>query len=327
MTGCSSRTATFGPVWDAEKGELGLLTIPFGEFVFPACTDCNTAFSSLEARAQDVVGRMLSEEALQASDFSTLLSWLDKVRIGMWLAFYFLQKNLANIDPHMAIGSRVDRSDRLVYIFRSEESAPGVHIIGANTPAFQYLPASFAIIMNGLGLLNVSTDFLFSRRLGLPYAAKAEWGDFPLVEFEIAPPRDRVMLPLLRGNWDADCTRIYQPMAGRPEIRAIVAGYSNSSAVRHCFRDLRSGVGTVFAENQDGVGPFTDVPTRAWIPPARLNKRQLAADLTRTCLPLQLRLMNEGPAPGSLNEEHRRIITAQRRYAATIAALILEALD
>lgn len=326
LTGGESREAVFGPVWNETEGRLDTLKIPFSAFAFPACRECNEVFSTLEGQARDVVARMLRKLAVQASDLSVLMSWLDKVRTGLWLAFYFLQRNLAGIDPHMAIADRIDRSDRLVYIFRAQESTPGVHILGANTPAFQYLPVCFAIIINDLGLFNASTDFLFSRRLGLPYSARAEWDTWPSVAYEVAAPRERVLLPLLRGPWDTECTRLYQPMAGRPEIRTILESFGDSQSVRRCFGDATSGKGVVLLETVRQLEPFPDNPTDVWIPPAPHDKSGLAKLLFRKCTKLQLQLMREGPGLKGLPEERKHIVKEQHRLANYVGRRMLDEL-
>ena len=126
MTGSSRRLATFAPVWNDRTKELDVLRIPFSKFVFPAYTDCNERFSELEGSAKQVMEKMLGHEEISAADLSVMLSWLDKVRTGLWLAFYFLQRNYWTIDPHMAIADRVDRADRLVFLYRATETREGV---------------------------------------------------------------------------------------------------------------------------------------------------------------------------------------------------------
>lgn len=326
MTGTSKRLATFAPVWNSSEGKLGVLRIPFTKFEFPACKKCNERFSELEGAARQIVEKMLSHEAISQHDLEILLSWLDKVRTGLWLAFYYLQKNFLVIDPHMAIAERVDRSDRLVFIYRSVERTEGVHILGANVPAFQYLPVCFGLIVNDLGFLNASTDFLLARRLGLPHGTAERWGKWPSLIYRFEPPREQVMLPVLRGNWGDQCTRVYQPMAGREMVLRHLEKYGASPAVLAIFGTPPTARGKVLIGNGKKLWEYGEHATTDWLPPANLNKQRMANHIFRECTKLQLQIANQGPGTKGLSHGRKEIVRAQRRLAAAVARDMLERL-
>lgn len=326
MTGSSTRVATFAPVWNERERKLDALRIPFRKFAFPACRTCNERFSDLEASAKQVMEKLVSYEAVSSEDLGVLLSWLDKVRTGLWLAFYFLQKNVWMIDPHMAIADRIDRSDRLVFIYRSVEKGEGVSIMGANTPAFQYLPVAFGLVVNDLGFLNASTDYLLARRLGLPHGFAEEWGEWPSVIYRLEPPRERVMLPVLRGEWSEMGTRVYQPMAGRDFVLDQLAIYRDSATVQGLFGSPPSREGKVLIRTMNGLSEYKGEPSADWIPPALPTRQRMAHLLFRDCARLQVQIAKDGPGTRGLGKERKAIVKAQHRAANAVLRDMLERL-
>jgi hypothetical protein len=324
MTGKSNRMAAFAPVWNDREQKLGVLKIPFSKFVFPACSSCNERFSELEGLARRVVDKMLSHEPICAHDLGTLLSWLDKVRTGLWLAYYYLQRNFCGIDPHMAIAERVDRADRLVFLYRSIERVEGVSIVGANSPAFQYLPVCFGLVVNDLGFLNASTDFLLARRLGLPHGTAECWGEWPGVIYTLEPPRERVMLPVLRGYRGDRCTRVFQPMAGREVTLRHLEKHCESATVQAIFGKPPSPSGKVLIQDGKEVREYGEVPTMEWLPPADLSRRRMAYLIFEECTRLQLRIARQGPGTKGLTDERRRIVKAQNRLVAAVSRDMVE---
>ena len=64
--------------------------------------------------------KLLAKSPTQSKDVHTLLTWLDKVRVGLWLASYVIQKNVSAIIPHYYINSRIDLFDRMVLLYKSD---------------------------------------------------------------------------------------------------------------------------------------------------------------------------------------------------------------
>jgi len=85
------RKAIFGPFY--EDGRLINKSFSFDKFVFPSCEEYNNRYSRLESIAKNLIENLLSENKLSSTDFYVLLSWFDKIRIGLWLASIYMYKN------------------------------------------------------------------------------------------------------------------------------------------------------------------------------------------------------------------------------------------
>jgi hypothetical protein len=162
FTGDPDRVVNFGPVWNTKTLSLDFKEFAFDQFRFPACESCNQKYSNLELKAKDVISRLTAEKALSGEDFAILLDWLDKIRVGLWLAYNYLQKNLSDVKPNFHISNRIGAKDRAVLIYKSDSEEIGISFSGANTPAFQYLPICFHLRINQYCLFNISTDFVIS---------------------------------------------------------------------------------------------------------------------------------------------------------------------
>lgn len=141
----------------------------FSAFQFPACSQCNSEFSTLENNTKIVIEKILNREAVNIGEIDTLLDWFDKIRIGLWLGYYFLNKNITQIDPHFAIKKRLAAKDRMLAIYHFSDITDGINFIGADTLAFQHSPTCFGFRINGYYFFNLSTDYIFSKSLGFPY--------------------------------------------------------------------------------------------------------------------------------------------------------------
>lgn len=146
MTGNPKRQGRFGH--DMRKNTDRLYA--FDQFRFPACTKCNSRFSTLEHNAKRVVETMLCKGLLAEADINILLDWLDKVRVGLWLAFLYLDKNPLGIEPEYHIETRIGANDRFVVICQTDYPKQFLSFIGPDFPAFQYTPSCFALLVNNL---------------------------------------------------------------------------------------------------------------------------------------------------------------------------------
>ena len=86
LTGDPNRMARFG-FQIGEDESIKFREFRFSKFTFPACTECNSIHSVLETAAGRIVGQILNDEPVSGDNLSTLLDWLDKVRVGLWLGF------------------------------------------------------------------------------------------------------------------------------------------------------------------------------------------------------------------------------------------------
>ena len=83
-----------------EKGDVfslypdAKMHLPFMRFTFPACTECNSKYSRMEAMVKPVLERVLSGQSISGADASLLMDWFDKVRIGLWLSNMYYNPKL-----------------------------------------------------------------------------------------------------------------------------------------------------------------------------------------------------------------------------------------
>ena len=69
--------------------------------------------------------------------------------------------------------------------------------------------------MNDLFFFNVSTDFLLSKTMGLPYPTRLAYTNNANVAVTLVSGRERMTWPLVRMKYDRHCSEIYQPMMRR----------------------------------------------------------------------------------------------------------------
>ena len=109
-----------------------------------------------------------------------------------------IQKNVSAIIPHYYINSRIDLFDRMVLLYKSDYKGPRLRFEGTITPAFQYSPTCFTVIVNDLFFFNVSTDFLLSKTMGLPYPTRLAYTNNTNVAVALVSGRERMTWPLVQ---------------------------------------------------------------------------------------------------------------------------------
>lgn len=171
LTGDPKRTADFGLNLRGDSEILGRHQFSFDNFVFPACTACNTTYSSLESATQPVIAALLNGESLRSVELCTLLDWLDKIRVGTWLGLRQLNSDPAGVNPEFGISKRVGLHDRLVVIYECDSPGPSLQFMGGSSPIFYSMPSCCVLRINNYYLFNASTVMLFSKNLGLPTLA------------------------------------------------------------------------------------------------------------------------------------------------------------
>jgi hypothetical protein len=187
-------------------------TIPFDQLVFPACSKCNQYYSNLEDQTKQIVLRILNDDELPFSDLNIFLTWLDKIRIGLWFSQIYLGKNCLGINPHFYIDNRISRKDRLLYIYKTDFSGGRINFLGVNTPAFQFFPSCFGFVINNYLFINMSKDFLLSSRLGLPYPKEQYYSKDVNTLYHMSRGRNKIQLPLTKFNFLEFCIKLYQPI-------------------------------------------------------------------------------------------------------------------
>jgi hypothetical protein len=145
------------------------LFFSFDQLTAPSCKVCNTKYSSLEDEVKFIVEKLTNKSEISGNESIKLFDWLDKVRVGLWLNYYYLEKNKCQIDPHLSIDTRIGKKDRLLQIHFLGNNSTGLNAYGVETFLFQYNPSCFGLRINNVLIVNMSNDFLISKNCGYPY--------------------------------------------------------------------------------------------------------------------------------------------------------------
>jgi hypothetical protein len=265
LTGDPKRVVNFGTNYKNGR------TIRFDwlNFCVPACESCNTEYSDLEDRAKSYVLRLTAREALSSIEYSDFLDWLDKVRIGIWVAYHFIQGNPTHIEPSFHIKTRIAQKDRMVAIYPIAGDGIGLNAFGVESLVFHSQPSCFALRVNNLLILNMSADYLISARCGFPFP-KSRYttldGDNPYLmhmsDFQITR---RVKHPLLRSAIAKPSIHLYQPIMQKSSDGRFQSGFLgdynsfDSYLAHHTMPPNPSGKGILYFQHQDSVEPIIDI--------------------------------------------------------------------
>jgi hypothetical protein len=170
LTGDPNREVYLGFNWNNIENPFRIFR--FSSFQFPACKSCNGKFSSLENSAKESILKLLEGKTLKVKNLHDLLDWFDKLRIGLWLGYHYLNKNIVSITPKFAIEKRMGIRDRMIAIYKLEDITDGINFVGVDTFAFQHVPSCFALRINNYYFFNLSKEFLFAKNLGFPGTVK-----------------------------------------------------------------------------------------------------------------------------------------------------------
>lgn len=263
MTGNPNRTAAFGV--DMMKKPFAPRLFSFDSLTFPACSNCNEAFSNLETATEPVVRKLLSEQAVNENEFITLLDWLDKVRVGLWLGYLYLDKNPLTIKPSFHIETRLGRLDRSVTFVKIENAKTALSFIGPESRFYQLTPTFLALRINGLCLVNASGVSLCSQRLGFPFAQPIGVRADHKLDVSLNLGSGRVMYPVERVPRLPNVVSIYQPV-----FRTFLESddgeeFLQDEWVRTHTANFDKGYGKLFLQN-DSVGLYPEGESSAWIP-------------------------------------------------------------
>lgn len=252
LTGDINRTAHFGVDW--KSGDFNKVRkFAFKELTFPSCKSCNDFYAPLENCAKQYMLKIMDGEELIAEEYSTILDWFDKVRIGYWLGFLELNKDAFTLIPNFAINSRIGINDRLLKIEKVISSGKRLSIRGTDIIHFYLTPSVFSLIVNNYHFINISYNNIISRRIGFPYPVSTEYTEnHKLHRYLMKKGNSRVLHPILKGNQTRGAVTIYQPMFGNGLSWNDPSIYLNNDYVQSHSMDIKSGVGNIFVESPNG---------------------------------------------------------------------------
>ncbi|MBH0074599.1 hypothetical protein I6F48_03340 [Pseudoalteromonas sp. SWYJ118] len=224
----------------------------FKNFTFPACVNCNTKYGKLEADVKPILLKVLNDEGVTSEEMSSFLDWVDKVRVGLWLAMQQLDKNYLNVESNFHIEKRIGQYDRLLIVQKTDRNEPRVNFGAIDTPAFSFTPSAFVLSVNNFNFISVSSTFLFSRRVGFPYITDMVLSpDSDKYSGTLVLGRERIMLPLIRKAIPHNGVIFYQPQFRNGLINGDTSEYECEYVKKHSL-DYEKGYGNIFSE-RDGV--------------------------------------------------------------------------
>jgi hypothetical protein len=286
-------------------------------FAFPSCNLCNNEFSALETRAKQHVLCIQDNGQLSGQDLSELMDWLDKVRVGVWLGFRYLDGNFFGIEPRFHIKQRIRTADRALFMYR-RHYRQRLTFSCTSTPVFTYMPSVMVLTINNMILSIVSAHFLLARRMGFPYPESlTDNGTVTKVEGYL-PGRGYVMSPPLRFHVPTPQLAFYQcvfpNVHGDHELQSL---YNTQYVHEH---ESERGLSKVLVQSEDKLlwGSAADFNAPA---PHPMSKNEWYFNtVTLGFLQLQLRLyqshMNrKGDSEvqdAHLKNEFRGVSAAQR---------------
>jgi len=312
LTGNPKRMARFG--YDHSKNERVVeRKFSFDAFKFPACKSCNQSFAKLEASVKAIVRKVLSNDLLSESELNTLLDWFDKIRIGLWLGYQYLDKNPLKITPHFHIEKRIGQHDRMLAIFKADGNQEGLSFFGCETPIFAHTPSCFSLRINNIYFFNVSYPGLLARRMGFPFPFETYAVDDGREFYRFTWGRNRIIKPILKKLISIEGTELYQPMfaafipfKGQGDIKEL---YDVEYVRNNCISWGR-GIGRIFVKNKFGVNVYSNCPSREWLPERTYNLKELRFGISSLTFEWQLYLMDKlGPSVKMLSREGKRQIS------------------
>ncbi|MBL3658979.1 hypothetical protein [Fulvivirga sediminis] len=238
MTGDPNRKVTFGFNYNSGKQ----IEFNWQSFTAPSCTDCNERYAKFEGKVKVIVEKLQNREEITGTEALLLLDWLDKVRIGLWINYYYLENNKSQINPRLCIDNRIGKKDRFlqIHFLESKTNSSGLNAFGVETFVFQFNPSCFALRINNVLLFNGSNDFLISKNCGFPYPDKIvskENGTLELSDWRYDRKKYLEIdnLPLFKG-----VLTLMQPI--QTEMQYESNYYNDSYLVLNCLdRDKRIG--------------------------------------------------------------------------------------
>jgi len=321
-TGSPDRKVMFGH--DKNTGRPRLFA--YQSFTFPACEECNSRFSSLEATTKPILLELLDSKPLSNIQLHYLLDWFDKVRVGLWLAFYFLDKNIGGIQPMFHIASRIGLHDRILQIIRVEGGGDDLSFRGCDMPAFYYTPSCFSMIINTYCFINISSPFLFSQAIGFPYPKCGHLRDDGLVDYELADAKEELSCPVMPGWLEFEGTALYQPMFGCQARIPAYQGYYNNAYVRKNSLSFERGIGQIFIEKGDHFDIAASGPTAAWVPRRSYQRLSMNPQISTHTIRLQLSVDRLIPSYSRLKKETRNwwdeALRTNREYGEAMIAVL-----
>jgi len=311
LTGNPKREAYFGYQHEM-KSHPKRRAFSFDAFKFPSCASCNQKYSSLEAITKPIIESILAHDSVSASNINTLLDWFDKVRIGIWLGYQYLDKNPAGITPKFYIEKRIGVNDRMLAVFRGDTETKGLTFIGCDFPSFTYTPSCFALRINSFWFLNMSYNDLFSRRIGFPYPKECYEMPGQLMLGSFTWGRNRMMIPLLKKPFAIQGTELYQPMFRYRNTDPQAKELYETRYVRDNSMLWEEGIGKIFVQDNRRIHEYPSHPSNEYLPNVSYEFQELYSKMAIQTLEWQQYIDSIAPSLKKLSVLERKGLLRQR---------------
>jgi hypothetical protein len=250
LTGSENRQVPVGYNWKTQEP----IKFDFSSFVFPSCKRCNSEFSDIEAKLRPIFDKLLLDDYLNPIELCLLLDWFDKIRIGLWLAVSYLNKETFGVTPRFYIKDRIATKDRLLTITNLYNSHIGLSWIGANSLCFIYSPTCLSLQINNLLFVNASLEFLVSEHLGFPYPILAELkSDHGKTDYVMAEAKEQYTKQLFRTVLSEPHIKIMQPIYN--QNKEFLPSYYDTQYIQQNSYDPKKGIGKIFLEHDNMIYP------------------------------------------------------------------------
>jgi hypothetical protein len=287
-----------------DKKTLESRRYSFNAFTFPACEACNTKYSDLEAKAKNALQKIIDQHQVTTSEISIVLDWFDKVRIGLWMAQYHLDRNPGGISPNFHIATRIGVKDRLLGVARLNGMPNGINWVGAETPLFLRSPSCFGLRINSLIFLNMSFEFMLSKNLGFPYPSNYVF--LPAhrrCEAEITHGQELITMPVLPFSPDFNMRWMLQPILNSELLNTE---YHTEFVKGACLSTDHTKSKPLIQ-----IGQTISPPSESYLIQTPYEPSATFEDFCITVLQAQIDLQSVAPNDSLLSSE------AQSRYRAT----------
>lgn len=319
-TGDPKRKANFGIDFTTGK----LREYSFDQFKFPACDKCNHSFSALESEVKDIVINITEEKPISSMSFSRLLSWFDKVRVGLWHGFIMLDKNILGISPNFHIDNRIDVADRALLIYKTDDGRKGIQFLGVNFPCFTYHPVCFCFMVNQFYFVNISTDLLLTKQFGLPYSKNNYLNKKGQYGLSMVKGKEQVQFPILKRYSKKKRVEIFQSIIKNEIVSSDRTLWSTKYA-RSFFMNTNY-FGKVFINKRGVFSEYANLPTNDWIPVYSYSREDLSLAIIKEILSVHDKFLTNSRSFEFEDEEHKRgslaTIKLLKKFAKDIIARI-----
>lgn len=281
LTGDPNRVVRLGRKWTSKELEKREFT--FSSLTFPACARCNEEYgTNLEGKTIPIVNSILSKSSISASDWDIFFDWLDKVRIGLWLGFFYLNENYQGIEPMFHINKRMGSKDRLLIIYEIiPDEQTGIMWSCTESPLFAQTQSCFTLTINNFLFLNASYDFLISERIGWPYPDTRQAHPTGKTLIDVNDGAGKIQFPLIEKKFKSGGTQLFQPIIPYEHCIKVdgedgdLADVYDNDYVRSTCLNFETGKGKIFRRNRNQLDEYPIEPSDSWLPKERFPRGEV----------------------------------------------------